>query len=73
MGDMMKGKYTIIITKGKFAFVAYCEELGIASQGRTVKEAKKNVSEAIDLYLEEARDSKVAKSNLPIVTTISIG
>lgn len=69
----MKGTYTIIITKGKVTFVAYCEELGIVSQGKTAKEAKRNISEAIDLYLEEARDSKVAKSNMPIITTVSIG
>ena len=68
----MKGKFTIIITKGEVAFVAYCQELGIASQGKTVREAKKNVAEAISLYLEEAKDSKLAKWRLPLVATISV-
>ncbi|MDE1804318.1 MAG: type II toxin-antitoxin system HicB family antitoxin [Candidatus Micrarchaeota archaeon] len=69
----MGRKYTIIITKGEVAYVAYCEELGIASQGKSVKEARKNIKEAIELYTEEAKDSKLAKSALPIVTTISVG
>jgi predicted RNase H-like HicB family nuclease len=69
----MKTKYTIIITKGEVAYVAYCQELGIASQGKTVKLAKKNIREAIDLYLEEARDSKPVRSKLPIITTLTVG
>lgn len=68
----MKGKFTIIITKGEVAFVAYCQELGIASQGKTVKEAKKNITEAISLYLEEAKDSRLARRRLPLVTTITV-
>ncbi|HVA82826.1 MAG TPA: type II toxin-antitoxin system HicB family antitoxin [Candidatus Aquilonibacter sp.] len=69
----MKGKYTIIISKGKIAYVSYCEELGIASQGKTQKEAKKNIAEAISLYLEEAKGSKLVRTELPIVTTLSLG
>ena len=69
----MKTKYTVIITKGEIAYVSYCQELGIASQGKTVKEARKNIAEAISLYLEEAKDSKVAKSKLPIITTLTVG
>jgi predicted RNase H-like HicB family nuclease len=68
----MNNKYTIIISKGEVAYVAYCQELGIASQGKTVIAAKKNIKEAINLYLEEARDSKIIKSKLPIITTISV-
>ncbi|MDE1824772.1 MAG: type II toxin-antitoxin system HicB family antitoxin [Candidatus Micrarchaeota archaeon] len=69
----MSRKYTIIITKGEIAYVAYCEELGIASQGKSVKEAQKNIKEAIELYIEEAKDSRLSRSALPIVTTISVG
>ncbi len=68
----MKARYTIIITKGKVAYVAYCQELGIASQGKTVKAARKNIAEAISLYLEEAKDSKTVRGKLPIITTLSI-
>ena len=69
----MGNKYTVIITKGEVAYVAYCQELGIASQGRTIKAARKNIREAISLYLEEARDSKPIKNKLPIITTLSVG
>ncbi|MDE1728303.1 MAG: type II toxin-antitoxin system HicB family antitoxin [Thaumarchaeota archaeon] len=35
-------KFTIgIATKGEIVYVSYCQELGIASQGKTVKDAKK--------------------------------
>lgn len=64
-------KFTIVITKGEIAYVSYCQELGIASQGKTVKEAKKNIKEAIQIYLEEAKNSKVVKSKYPILTTIN--
>jgi predicted RNase H-like HicB family nuclease len=70
--DGIMTRYMIITTKGEIAYVSYCQELGIASQGKTVKEAMKNIKEAISLYLEEAKDSKVAKSRLPIVTTLNV-
>jgi len=41
---------TIIMHEGKW-FVARCAELGVVSQGRTVLEAKKNIKEAVELYL----------------------
>ena len=33
-----------------------CMELGVTSQGETIDEAKKNIVEAVELYLESARD-----------------
>ncbi|MDE1831937.1 MAG: type II toxin-antitoxin system HicB family antitoxin [Thaumarchaeota archaeon] len=64
-------KFTIIITKGQIAYVSYCQELGIASQGKNVKDAKKNIKEAVQLYLEEAKNSKLVKRRYPILTTIT--
>ncbi len=37
-------------------FSALCVELGVASQGETVEEAKSNLQEAVELYLESAED-----------------
>ena len=37
----------------KKIFVVHCLNLGIASQGKTVKEAIENIKDAIKLYLEE--------------------
>ncbi len=35
------------------------EELDIASQGETIQEARENLREAIELFLEEADSSEV--------------
>ncbi|MBI4141127.1 type II toxin-antitoxin system HicB family antitoxin [Candidatus Woesearchaeota archaeon] len=44
------------LSTGKPVFVAHCSTIGIASQGKTIEEAKNNIKEAIDLYLEECPD-----------------
>jgi predicted RNase H-like HicB family nuclease len=33
-----------------------CPEFGVASQGETIEEAKRNIVEAVELYLESAKD-----------------
>ncbi|MFH0869123.1 MAG: type II toxin-antitoxin system HicB family antitoxin [archaeon] len=50
-----KGKvdFTISIKREGKWYVAHCVELDVASQGRTVDEAHKNIKEAVQLYLEE--------------------
>ena len=40
-------------------YVSYCEELGIASQGETVSEAKRNLEEAIEMFFEDASQSEI--------------
>lgn len=44
--------FTAIIKKGEKQFVALCPELDVVSQGYTVKEAIKNIKEAVELYIE---------------------
>lgn len=68
---MKKRKFTAIVTRGEVAYVAYCTELGVASQGKTPEEAKKNLIEAVELYLEETTHSHV-KARVPLITTISV-
>lgn len=41
------------LSDGSPVYVAQCTNLGIASQGSTIEEAKKNIKEAVELYLEE--------------------
>ncbi|MDP3727598.1 MAG: type II toxin-antitoxin system HicB family antitoxin [bacterium] len=70
----MKYLSTAIITKEKKWFVARSLELGVVSQGRTVEEAKQNLKEAVELYLEGKPEAK--KSLAPahtIVTAIEVG
>ncbi len=45
-------KYSILIEKEETWYVSHCVELGIASQGKTIEEAKENIREAIELYIE---------------------
>ena len=37
-------------------FSVVCTDLDVASQGETMDEALKNIKEAVDLYLESAKD-----------------
>jgi len=37
-------------------YSAFCPELGVASQGETIEEAGANLKEAVELYLESARE-----------------
>lgn len=51
--EKKKRKLTVVVTKGEIAFVAYCPELGVTSQGKTEKVAIDNLKEATELYLED--------------------
>lgn len=48
----MKYRFTTVITQEDSWFVVRAIGLGVVSQGTTIKEAKRNLSEAIDLYRE---------------------
>ncbi len=48
----MKKHYTVIITKEDSSYVARCLDLDVTSQGHTIDEAKVNLKEAADLYIE---------------------
>ncbi len=55
----MKKYLTAILNKEDDMYVALCPELDIASQGRTVEEAKKNLSEAVELFFETASPEEI--------------
>lgn len=52
-------KFTAIIEKEEDGYVSLCPELDIASQGDTVEDAKNNLTEAIELFLEIADPSEI--------------
>jgi predicted RNase H-like HicB family nuclease len=54
-------KFTAIIGREDDGYVSLCPELDIASQGSTKEEAKENLVEAIELFLEVANPTEVAK------------
>lgn len=41
------------LSDGSDIFVSLCPSLGVASQGKNVEEAIRNIKEAVELYLEE--------------------
>ena len=69
----MSYKFTTIITKEGKWYVAYCLELGVVSQGKNIDEAKKNLREAVELYLEDQpKLKKKLSKEFPLVTTLEL-
>ena len=54
-----------LIEKEKRLYSALCLELDVASQGKTIQEAKKNLQEAVELYLGEVAASGEEKDFIP--------
>jgi predicted RNase H-like HicB family nuclease len=50
---------TAIIEREGDGYVALCPELDVASQGNTIEEARTNLQEAVELFLETADPSEV--------------
>jgi len=59
---MTKETFTAVIHREDNLYVAFCPEVGTASQGKTVEEAVINLKEATELYLEEFPIKKVERS-----------
>ncbi len=45
---------TAIIEREGDGYVSLCPDLDVASQGDTIEEARKNLQEAVELFLESA-------------------
>jgi predicted RNase H-like HicB family nuclease len=61
-----------IIRKENNFYVALCPEYDIASQGKNVEEAIKNLKEALELYLEDPDVEKPSKAEAPMVTIVKV-
>lgn len=55
----MNRTFTALIQREDDMYVSLCPELDIARQGETIQEARQNLREAIELFLEEADSSEV--------------
>ena len=55
----MKYRLTGIIEREGDGYVSLCPELDIASQGNTIEEARANLIEAIELFLETASPQEI--------------
>ena len=56
-----KQQLTAIIEREDHQYVALCPELDIASQGDSVEQARQNLQEAVELFLETADPTEVRK------------
>lgn len=54
-----KQQYTAIIEREDDMYLALCPELDVASQGVSIEEAKENLKEAIELFLETASENEI--------------
>lgn len=64
--------FTIIFNKEDKYYVATCVELGVVSQGKTIEEARENVKEAIELYLEEEPKNTNFYKDAPFISTLKV-
>ena len=54
-----KYQFTAVIEREGNIYVALCPDLDIASQGKTVEEARENLQEAIELFFETASKQEI--------------
>jgi predicted RNase H-like HicB family nuclease len=61
MYSKLEPKWSIVIRASGNWFTALCPEFDVASQGKTVEEARCNVTEAVELFLETASPSEIKR------------
>ena len=61
----MSRQFTAIIESEDDAYVALCPEFDIASQGDSVAEARANLREALELFLDTASQEEIGRRNAP--------
>ena len=54
-------EFTALLEREGDGYVALCPEFDVASQGDTVEEARKNLAEAVTLFLETAEPSEIER------------
>ncbi|MFZ1103865.1 MAG: type II toxin-antitoxin system HicB family antitoxin [Hyphomicrobiaceae bacterium] len=57
----MTKQFTAIIEREGDGYVALCPELDIASQGDSIEEARVNLAEALELFLETASSEEIGR------------
>ena len=57
----MRDQLTAIIRREEDGYVSFCPELGVASQGDTVDEARLNLQEAVAGFLDAASDEEITR------------
>ena len=69
----MSYKVNIVIEEDSDGFYAYCPQLeGCQSQGDSLEEVKKNIHEAVELYIETLSDDEKQSLLTKKVTTMTL-
>ena len=68
-GRNMSVKYNVIIQKEENWYVAKCIDNSVASQGKTIEEAIKNLKEALQLYYE---NEEIVLPKETYITTVEV-
>jgi predicted RNase H-like HicB family nuclease len=55
----VRKQFTAFIEREGGGYVSLCPELGIASQGDTIEEARENLREALELFFESASPEEI--------------
>jgi predicted RNase H-like HicB family nuclease len=61
-----------VVWREERLYVALCPELDVASQGKSVEEALRNLKEALELYLDDEDVEKPSRVEAPIVTLVKV-
>ena len=65
---MMKVTFTAVVWEEEGTYVSKCPEIDVSSAGDTEKEALANLTEAIELWLANARELGIIDEYLPMIT-----
>jgi len=61
--------YTAVVWKEENGYVSKCTQLGVASCGKTFEEAADNLKEALELYVENAKELDLMEDIKASLTT----
>ena len=66
---MKRFEYTAVVWREGKSYVSKCPELGVASCGDTIEEATNNLKEAVELYIENAKELNLLEDIKDSLTT----
>ncbi|HEY4478489.1 MAG TPA: type II toxin-antitoxin system HicB family antitoxin [Candidatus Paceibacterota bacterium] len=73
----MKYIFSAIFKQEIGGYSVLCPELGVASQGKTIKEAENNIHEAVELYINDMSKNDLESyarslNEVPMVKTFEV-
>ena len=61
-----------VVRRENGIYVALCPELDVASHGKSVEDALRNLKKALELHLEDEDVEKSSNAEAPIVTIVKV-